>query len=301
MDAAPITWRPLGRLLVDKGLLSDEELERALEEQEFTGKRLGEILIERGYLTTPTLSNALAEQYGVDLDFERGFGSGLRDEIERRHQAKRPVLRIVRQNAEPEIVEVPGTFSVDEVVGLRDRLAEAESRLAELLPHLEEQWARLAEAQARIAELEAAESAAVPVADDERIPELEAQLAEARVTLVARDARFAALEAQLEAMIAAQPDPAPEHEHEQEPEPETSHLLFVPGPGGYAIAESEGAAPDPGARIELDGAPYLVSRQSAAPFPGDRRRCAYLVAEAQAAAVGVPEGEDSSLGNASSL
>jgi hypothetical protein len=296
MDAAPITWRPLGRLLVDKGLLSDEELDRALEEQEFTGKRLGEILVERGYLTTPTLSHALAEQYGVDLDFERGFGSGLRDEIERRHQAKRPVLRIVRQNAEPEIVEIPHTFSVDGVVALRDRLAEAESRLAELLPHLEEQWARLAEAQARIVELEETEQAA-PAADDERVAELEAQLAEARALLVARDARFAALETQLEAMITVQAD----RESEPEPEPETSHLLFVPQPGGYAIAESDGSAPELGARIELDGSPYLVSRRSAAPFPGDRRRCAYLVAEAQAAAVGVPEGEDSSLGNASSL
>lgn len=293
MDAAPITWRPLGRLLVDKGLLSDEELECALEEQEFTGKRLGEILTERGYLTTPTLSQALAEQYGVDLDFERGFGSGLREEIERRHQAKRPVLRIVRQNAEPEIVEVPDTFSVDEVVALRDRLAEAESRLAELLPHLEEQWARLAEAQARIAELESAEQTAP--AGDERVAELELDLAEARALLVARDARFAVLETELEAMITAQAAPDPE------PEPEASHLLFVPSPGGYAIAESDGAAPDLGARIELDGSPYVVSRRSAAPFPGDRRRCAYLVAEAQAAAVGVPEGEDSSLGSASSL
>ena len=75
----------------------------------------------------------------------------------------------------------------------------------------------------------------------------------------------------------------------------------MPSPAGYAIAESDGAAPDLGARIELDGTPYLVSRRSAAPFPGDRRRCAYLVAEAQAAAVGAPEGEDSSLGSASSL
>lgn len=291
MDAAPITWRPLGRLLVDKGLLTDEELERALEEQELSGKRLGEILVERGYVATPTLSRALAEQYGVDLDFERGFGSGLSEEIERRHQAKRPVLRIVRQNAEPEIVEVPSTFSVDEVVGLRDRLAEAESRLAELLPHLEEQWARLAEAQARITELETAERV-VLAADEERVAELEAQLAEARALLVARDARFAALETELEAMLKAQP---------AEPEPEASHLLFVPSPGGYELAESDGPAPDPGARIELDGSPYLVSRRSGAPFPGDRRRCAYLVAEAQAAAVGVPEGEDSSLGSASSL
>src|SRR3954452_14912145 len=104
MDAAPITWRPLGRLLVEKGLLTTAELEHALDEQERTGRRLGEILIDRRYLSGPALSHALAEQYGVDLTLERGFGSGLRREIERRHQAKRPVLRIVRQDAEPEIV-----------------------------------------------------------------------------------------------------------------------------------------------------------------------------------------------------
>jgi hypothetical protein len=286
MDAAPITWRPLGRLLVDKGLLSDEELERALEEQEFTGKRLGEILIERGFLTTSALSHALAEQYGVELDYERGFGTGLREEIERRQETKRPVLRIVREDAEPEIIEVPAPELPDE--------AAPDSQLAELIPRLEEQWARLAEAEARIAELESAEPVAPP-ADDERIAELESQLAEARALLVARDARFATLETELEAIVMKQAEQTPKAE------PEASHLLFVPSPAGYAIAESDGAAPDLGARIELDGSPYRVSRRSAAPFPGDRRRCAYLVAEAQAAAVGASEGEDSSLGSASSL
>jgi hypothetical protein len=126
------------------------------------------------------------------------------------------------------------------------------------------------------------------------VAELAAQLAEARALLVARDARFAALETELEAMVVSQAEV-------QKPEPEPSHLLFVPGPGGYAIAECEGAAPELGARIELDGSSYLVSRRSPSPFPGDRRRCAYLVAEAQAAAVGASEEVDSSLGSASSL
>ena len=46
MEAARIPWRPLGRVLVEQGLLSEDELERALEEQALTGRRLGETLVD---------------------------------------------------------------------------------------------------------------------------------------------------------------------------------------------------------------------------------------------------------------
>ena len=89
MEAAEQSWRPLGELLVDKGLVTKEELEHALAEQEESGRLLGAILVERGYVSGPALAIALAEQYGVELKTERGFGTGLWAEIDRRHRAGR--------------------------------------------------------------------------------------------------------------------------------------------------------------------------------------------------------------------
>jgi hypothetical protein len=67
VDQANFPWRPLGLLLVQKGLLSAVELERALDEQRRTGRLLGQILVRSGYVTSLALTQALAEQHGVEL------------------------------------------------------------------------------------------------------------------------------------------------------------------------------------------------------------------------------------------
>jgi hypothetical protein len=62
-------WKALGTLLVERGFVSDEQLESALFEQERRPeRRLGEILVERGYLTGSALARALAQQHGVPLE-----------------------------------------------------------------------------------------------------------------------------------------------------------------------------------------------------------------------------------------
>jgi hypothetical protein len=66
----PSTWRPLGRLLVEKGLIEQTELAEALLQQNDTNGRLGEILIERGAITGAELAHALGEQHGVELTGE---------------------------------------------------------------------------------------------------------------------------------------------------------------------------------------------------------------------------------------
>jgi hypothetical protein len=101
VEAAENIWRPLGELLVSKSLVTEDELELALTEQADTGRLLGAILVERGYVSGPALAVALAEQYGVELKTERGFGTGLWAEIDRRHRQGRGV-------AEGEAEEVPG-------------------------------------------------------------------------------------------------------------------------------------------------------------------------------------------------
>lgn len=56
-------------------------------------------------------------------------------------------------------------------------------------------------------------------------------------------------------------------------------VAFVGSPGGYRLAEREGAAPGRGERVEVDGTPFRVLRLGPSPLPGDRRRCAFLERE----------------------
>jgi hypothetical protein len=165
VTAAHVTWRPLGALLVEKGLLTAEELEDALAAQQTTGKRLGQILVDRGHVSGPALTNALAEQYGIELKTEEGFGTGLRAEIERRHSTRRPLAEAVEAPAGPaedlEATETNGNGAAEEPP---DHLP-GDVPLAELEPQLEEQWARLAAAEASVA------------AGEARIAELEAEVA----------------------------------------------------------------------------------------------------------------------------
>jgi hypothetical protein len=98
-DEAPRTRRRrrtgsgprLGELLLAEGLLTEAELEEALAEQQKSRpkKQLGEILLRRGVVAAPVLVRLLATQCQLDLEEEKGFGTGLRRAIELRHQEER--------------------------------------------------------------------------------------------------------------------------------------------------------------------------------------------------------------------
>lgn len=63
--------RKLGDLLVEKGLISNAELESCLEESIGSGVRIGQTLIDRGYLSEDQVLRAVCEQQGfeyIDLD-----------------------------------------------------------------------------------------------------------------------------------------------------------------------------------------------------------------------------------------
>ena len=82
MTAEQFGWRRLGTVLVEAGLLGDEDLTQALTEQDQTGELLGTILVKRGLVSAAAIANALAEQYGAILRSEHGFGTGLRAVLE---------------------------------------------------------------------------------------------------------------------------------------------------------------------------------------------------------------------------
>ena len=54
--------KPLGQLLIDKGVVKPEQLERALEEQKRSNhqKLLGEVLVEMRFCTEDQITESLA-------------------------------------------------------------------------------------------------------------------------------------------------------------------------------------------------------------------------------------------------
>lgn len=59
--------RFIGKILLNKGYVTPDQLNEALEKQKETGQRIGELLNELGYCTERNVSEGLAEQFGVEL------------------------------------------------------------------------------------------------------------------------------------------------------------------------------------------------------------------------------------------
>ncbi len=58
--------KKLGEILLEKGIITKEQLEEALQEQEKTGISLGQILIDRGLISPVVLGEILSDQFGID-------------------------------------------------------------------------------------------------------------------------------------------------------------------------------------------------------------------------------------------
>jgi len=88
--------RKLGDMLVKANIITQEQLDRALEEQKKTKERIGKVLSKLGFVSEETILNFLGSQMGIpyvdleNIEIER-FGKILRDEvlepIVRRHLA----------------------------------------------------------------------------------------------------------------------------------------------------------------------------------------------------------------------
>jgi hypothetical protein len=99
-------WRPLGQMLVERGLIQPEQLEVALRAHAQTGEPIGSVLVGLDFVAEATLRNVLLEQCGLDLTRQEGFGSGLLSQLERRGVGVRPAAPEQRAVA-PKPVEEP--------------------------------------------------------------------------------------------------------------------------------------------------------------------------------------------------
>lgn len=91
----------IGDILVEKGLVSEESLQRALEIHQETGKKLGQVLVEGSYINEDDLVEALSERLGIrslsldniviDPDLTKLFGS----DLARRYQLV-PVVKLAK-------------------------------------------------------------------------------------------------------------------------------------------------------------------------------------------------------------
>ena len=230
----------LGELLVERGLLSQDALDRALAEQRATGLPLGNILVRDGLVPSHAVAMALADQQGAPLTTEFGYATG-------HGGALPPRPRLV-----PEPAPAP---EQDAALELR---------------------AELEQVQAALAAERAAAAAAAAKADElrDRLAVLEAERGQLGATLATARA-----EAQSEREAAAAAQAAVEQElagHVRAYSPE-QHVLFLLHEGRYALIERRGRPPEAGATVELSGhRRYRVGRLGPSPFPGAHEACAYL-------------------------
>lgn len=113
--------KPLGQTLIEKGVLSEDQLRIALLEQKGVDKPLGKVLVSLGFLTEQTLREALAENLGHEqIDLGRLIPSPLAMELVPADFAKRHRVFPVSVDEENNLITV-ATPNPNDVV-MRDQL-----------------------------------------------------------------------------------------------------------------------------------------------------------------------------------
>lgn len=209
---------PLGRLLVDRGLLTEEQLEYALAEQGRIGLPIGQVLIGLSYVTAATIAQALATQEGglVKTEFGLATGFGTPGLVSLPPVSPPPAATAPSWTQPADVVpaaEAPQPAAPEQVapslplpdmglVAANTRITELEMELASVASTSAEQ---LSAAHARIAELEQALASASTASADElvtartRIAELESDADALRGTATER---IQSLEAERDAQTA---------------------------------------------------------------------------------------------------
>jgi hypothetical protein len=300
----------LGDLLLSSGLITQEQLDESLTLARTAEKPLGHVLVERGLVPAHSIAMALADQHGGPLKTEFGFATG-RGSVPRPaalpDQARSgapPVLRL----ASAPLPEEPAQSAAEEAarLGAEAQATELRARVEELESDLAaERSGRAAEAAALAANevaLAAAREELAAALDDAqslhatlsgeresqqevtaaaealraRVTELEAAARRAETRVVALDTvdeLRAVIELQEQALATASGrELASTHRYSP-----GTHFLFAPSADGYDLLERSGPSPTPGEVVELSGGRTCrVLRVGPPPFPGAPEACAYL-------------------------
>jgi hypothetical protein len=161
------TWLPLGELLVERRLLSQRQLELALQEHQRTGRRLGEVLVAFGFVSEQALASTLLEQVGLmDAKAEEPAPEPVPEPEAQPEPAPEPeptampALRTAGHliEAEPEAqFEKPIVVRVEDLPAPRatsSQLGELEAQVADFERRSEEIQASIAQIRGVLAELQ---------------------------------------------------------------------------------------------------------------------------------------------------
>ena len=68
-----MTKKRLGELLVDEGLITEQQVQEVLAEQKKTKGLFGEILVSKAYVTESDIARAIARQFSIPFISARGY------------------------------------------------------------------------------------------------------------------------------------------------------------------------------------------------------------------------------------
>jgi hypothetical protein len=299
----------LGDLLLSSGLITQEQLDESLTLARTAEKPLGHVLVERGLVPAHSIAMALADQHGGPLKTEFGFATG-RGSVPRPaalpDQARSGAPPVLRLASAPLPEEPAQSAEAAARLGAEAQATELRARVEELESDLAaERSGRAAEAAALAANevaLAAAREELAAALDDAqslhatlsgeresqqevtaaaealraRVTELEAAARRAETRVVALDTvdeLRAVIELQERALATASArELASTHRYSP-----GTHFLFAPSADGYDLLERSGPSPTPGEVVELSGGRTCrVLRVGPPPFPGAPEACAYL-------------------------
>ena len=278
------SWRRLGDIFVERGFVTQEELDQALARQRQTGERLGEALVAQGVISKFELAGALAEQMAAlgDPDSEPGAVNGQPEatvhQLHGRDTADTttPPTNVIDLTPPTdwgaEAVE-PDTPAVEH----DPQVVVPDPPVVDLDPHPVEPVDETVAEEPQPAQVLQTEpdEALAPVAE----PAIEESLAVGgEVDLYAEhmeESRPAdVMLTELHEAFASEVGYPDEPTHELETR--TACVAFAPTSDGYRLLALE-AQPDAGEIIDIpEVGEYLVLRVGSSPIPGDDRRCAYV-------------------------
>jgi MSHA biogenesis protein MshE len=123
--------RRLGDIVVERQLVTQEQLDEALAEQRTTGRKLGEVLVDLGFITRVALAGVISEQW---------------DDLRVSSRAQAPAETPARQSA------ASGSSVVE--VALRERLEALTAAVAARDARIAQQDATITALLARVTQLE---------------------------------------------------------------------------------------------------------------------------------------------------